>query len=104
MRWAATDWYRSLVSIERERLVFPCADGSTLYTVKLVMTGPLARVAGWLSTRSMRDGMRAETVALKQWCEAHARQQSQGQPPRATVQKIRSVDLSGEHQIDLALR
>ncbi len=94
MRWRGYSWFSSLVQVERERHVFPGIDGSTLYTVKVIVSGPLARLGYAVGHHTISQGMKAETLALKQLCETHAIAHDK-KPVR--MAKIRSVDLSGKH-------
>lgn len=95
MRWTSNGLHNLLSRADRERQVFPCADGSSLYTVKLIFQGPLAHLAALVARNSVRKCMREETIALKQYCERKVGYQKGLVVP---VQKIRSVDMVGDEQ------
>jgi hypothetical protein len=98
MRWRGNSFYNYLVQVERERHVFPGADGVTLYTVKVTFSGPLAHLGFLVGRRGINAGVKAETMALKQYCEQQSSSQNKN---NAWPKRIRSVDMSGAHEVNL---
>jgi uncharacterized protein YndB with AHSA1/START domain len=72
-RWCDVGWFTALAYGERARHLEPLATGGTAYRVELRITGPAARLVEKMYGRSLADGMRAETAALKRRAESLAR-------------------------------
>ncbi len=70
LRWREVDWFRFAAYVERERLIYPAADGAVIYTSRLYIMGPLAKAAGIFYRSVVQRGMMNEAVALKKYCEA----------------------------------
>ncbi len=68
--WEIASWHRYLVQARREVLVFPGLENNSLVTVKVTLTGPLLIICRLLFKKSIRRRMKAEIIALKQFCEA----------------------------------
>lgn len=93
LRWELCSWQRHFIKISREITVFPGQGGETLYTLRVLFRKPVARLIYPLFYRTIQRMLKAEVMALKHYCE------SQSPTRRMRVTPIRSVDLSGSHEI-----
>jgi hypothetical protein len=67
--WCDAGWNSWFVYGQRSRTLTAQADGTVLFEQELLLDGPLNRVARLFQGTALRDGMAAETVALKQRVE-----------------------------------
>jgi uncharacterized protein YndB with AHSA1/START domain len=70
--WRDAGWNSWFVYGQRCRWLEPQADGTVLFKQELLLDGPFSGAASLVMGKAMRDGMAAETAALKQ----HAEQRS----------------------------
>jgi hypothetical protein len=67
--WRDAGWNSWFVYGQRCRTLQRQPDGRVLFRQELLLDGPLSPVAGLTMGRALRDGMAAETTALKQHAE-----------------------------------
>jgi hypothetical protein len=67
--WRDAGWNSWFVYGQRCRTLTPQADGTVHYHVELLLDGPIDWLADWTEGQAMRDGMTAETAALKKRVE-----------------------------------
>jgi carbon monoxide dehydrogenase subunit G len=94
-------WQNNLIKTQYDVVLLPGADGDTLYTLKVTVSGPVAQLAGRLLKYNLRKIFKNEVRALKQYCE----NSSHLTPPKKTT--LPSMDLkskarkqSGSRNID----
>jgi hypothetical protein len=63
--WRDAGWNSLFVYGQRCRWLTPHADGTVGYHVELLLDGPIDWLADWTTGKALRDGMSAETAALK---------------------------------------
>jgi len=68
--WRDAGWNSWFVYGQRCRWLTPHADGTVGYHVELLLDGPIDWLADWTNGQALRDGMSAETAALKQHVES----------------------------------
>jgi hypothetical protein len=68
--WKDSGWNSWFVYAQRCRTLTPKPDGTVYYHVELLLDGPIDWLADWTEGKAMRDGMSAETAALKQRVES----------------------------------
>lgn len=66
--WCDTGWFTLFAFGQRERTIESC-EGGVNYQVTLKVTGVLAFVAQWLYKKDLIAGLKAESQALKRYCE-----------------------------------
>jgi len=71
-RWCDLGWFTVLAYGERARFLDPSGDGGTTYRVELSITGPMSGLVARLLGETLRQGLRAETMALKKRVEDEA--------------------------------
>ena len=57
--------------MERQRHLYPRADGSVIYSTKFFIVGPVSRFASWFYGGTVNKGLKDEAAALKTYCEEH---------------------------------
>ncbi len=67
--WRDAGWNSWFVYGQRCRTLDRQADGTVLFKQELLLDGPFSQVARLATGRALRDGMAAETAALKQRAE-----------------------------------
>ena len=67
--WKDAGWNSWFVYGQRCRWLEPQGDGTVLFTQELLLDGPFAGAASHMMGEALRDGMAAETAALKQYAE-----------------------------------
>jgi uncharacterized protein YndB with AHSA1/START domain len=67
--WKDAGWNSWFVYGQRCRWLQRRPDGTVLFRQELLLDGPLSGAAGATTGRALRDGMAAETAALKQHAE-----------------------------------
>jgi hypothetical protein len=68
--WRDAGFSSLFVYGQRCRWLTPHADGTVGYHVELLLDGPIDWLADWIDGAAMRDGMSAETAALKKYVES----------------------------------
>jgi hypothetical protein len=68
--WRDAGWNSWFVYGQRCRWLTPHADGTVGYHVELLLDGPIDWLADWTNGKALREGMAAETAALKQHVES----------------------------------
>jgi hypothetical protein len=63
--WRDAGWNSWFVYAQRCRWLTPRADGTVAYHVELLLDGPIDWLADWTNGKALRDGLSAETAALK---------------------------------------
>ncbi len=71
--WRDAGWSSALVYGQRARTLTPQPDGTVVLNQELMVEGPLKNVAARGFGAAMRDGLAAETLALKRQAEAAPR-------------------------------
>jgi hypothetical protein len=67
--WKDAGWNSWFVYGQRCRWLEPQDDGTVLFTQELLLDGPFAGAASHMMGEALRDGMAAETAALKEHAE-----------------------------------
>jgi hypothetical protein len=68
--WRDAGWNSWFVYGQRCRWLQPKPDGTVAYHVELLLDGPIDWLADWTNGKALRDGMAAETAALKKRVES----------------------------------
>lgn len=69
--WCDTGWFTAFAFGQRERNIRP-VEGGVDFEVILSIRGPLTFLTRWLFQKGLTDGLRAETLALKAYCEKNS--------------------------------
>jgi len=67
--WGNDGWFRLLVKIRREQELYLRMDGTSLYVMRMQLSGLLGRLVLFFYGKLIRNGLRSESLALKSFCE-----------------------------------
>ena len=72
--WCDLGWFTLFIDGQRERWIEETKEGNSQFKVELRVKGPLAWLAAIIYGKAMRQGLKAETEALKVRCETFAQE------------------------------